>query len=275
MGGIDLHVHTTASDGAHPPRQVVEMAARLGLRAIAIADHDTTAGAEEAQEAAASWAVEAIAAVEINAEFAHTELHVLGYHVRLASERLQSVLGQLREGRLQRARAMVNRLTAMGLPLDWGRVMEIAGEGSSVGRPHVAQALVERGYAVSTADAFARYIGKGRPAHIERFKLAPAQAIALIREAGGVAVLAHPLQLMDVVPELVGAGLAGLEAYYPGYSARETGFLLDLAARYGLLVTGGSDFHGGGVLPESRLGGVEVPAGVLEALRHRALERAA
>jgi len=272
MGRVDLHVHTTASDGVHSPRQVVEMSARLGLRAIAIADHDTTAGVHEAQQAAAASTLEAIAAVEINAEFGHTELHVLGYYVDLDSERLQGVLSHLREGRYQRAQTMVKRLAALGLPLDWERVLEIAGEGSAVGRPHVAQALVERGYAASTADAFARYIGKGGPAHVERFKLTPVQAIALIREARGVAVLAHPLQLMDVVPELVGAGLAGLEAYYPGYSARETGFLLELAARYGVLVTGGSDFHGGGVLPESRLGEIEVPEGTLEALQ-RAAER--
>lgn len=273
MGRVDLHVHTTASDGAYPPRQVVEMSVRLGLRAIAIADHDTTAGVPEAQQAAAASALEAIAAVEINAEFGHTELHVLGYYVELGSERLQGVLSHLREGRLGRAQTMVKRLGAMGLPLEWERVLEIAGEGAAVGRPHVAQALVERGYAASTADAFARYIGKGGPAHVERFKLTPAQAIALIREAGGVAVLAHPLQLMDAVPELVSAGLAGLEAYYPGYSARETGFLLELAARYGLLVTGGSDFHGGGIQPESRLGEIEAPEGAPEALR-QAAERA-
>ena len=180
---------------------------------------------------------------------------------------LQSVLGRLRDSRLARAQQMVKRLTAIGFPLAWERVAEIAGAGSAIGRPHVAQAMLERGYVNSIEEAFWRYIGRGGPAYVERFKLAPAEAVRLVRKVGGVPVLAHPLGIMDVVPELIQVGLAGLEAYYPGYSEEEIRFLLAQAAKYRLLVTGGSDFHGGSVMPEIQLGSVNVPLSVVEELK--------
>jgi len=266
MGQVDLHVHTTASDGYYSPRQVVEMAVELGIRVLAIADHDSTDGVAEAQRAAEATSLEVIPAVEINAEFARTELHVLGYYVDYQSPWLQSVLGRLRDSRLARAQQMVRKLTAIGFPLAWGQVAEIAGEGSAIGRPHIAQAMLERGYVNSIEEAFLRYIGRGGPAYMERFKLTPAEAVRLIRKVGGVPVLAHPLGVMDVIPDLVRVGLAGLEAYYSGYSAEETQFLLAQATRYRLLVTGGSDFHGGSVMPEIQLGSVDVPPSVVEEL---------
>lgn len=269
MGQVDLHVHTNASDGYYAPRQVVEMALQLGMRALAIADHDSTDGVAEAQEAADSTPLEIVPAVEINAEFARTELHILGYYIDCQSPWLQDMLQRLRDGRLSRAQQMVKRLARIGLPLSWERVAAIAGEGSAIGRPHVAQAMLERGYVSSVQEAFFRYIGRGGPAYVERFKLSPVEAVRLVHKVGGIPVLAHPLGIMDVVPELLPAGLAGLEAYYSGYSEEETRLVLAQAAKYRLLITGGSDFHGGGIMPETQLGSVNVPLSVVGELKRR------
>ena len=269
MGQVDLHVHTNASDGYYAPRQVVEMALQLGMRVLAIADHDSTDGVAEAQEAADSTPLEIVPAVEINAEFARTELHILGYYIDCQSPWLQDMLQRLRDGRLSRAQQMVKRLARIGLPLSWERVAAIAGEGSAIGRPHVAQAMLERGYVSSVQEAFFRYIGRGGPAYVERFKLSPVEAVRLVHKVGGIPVLAHPLGIMDVVPELLPAGLAGLEAFYCGYSEEETRLVLAQAAKYRLLITGGSDFHGGGIMPETQLGSVNVPLSVVGELKRR------
>ena len=274
MGFVDLHVHTTASDGSLSPTQVVELGASIGLRVLSIADHDSTGGIAEAQATATRLPIEVIPSVEINAEFAHSELHVLGYYVDPACRPLQRMLRKLREGRRSRAQGMVAALGLMGMRLEWDRVAQLAGVGSALGRPHVAQAMVERGYVGSVDEAFAQHIGRGRPAYVERFKLRPEETVKLIREARGLPVLAHPLRIMDIVPELVGYGLVGLEAYYTGYSQAETDLLLRLAAKHGLLVTGGSDFHGGDVLPGARLGGAPVPLSVVCELEAAAAERA-
>lgn len=249
------------------------MASRLGLRVIAIADHDSTDGIAEAQEAAYGTSLEVVPAVEINVDYGRLELHILGYYLDPTSVELQVALAQLRAGRQDRARQMVERLAHLGLPLSWERVAAIAGEGTAIGRPHVAQALLESGYVGSIQEAFTSYIGHGGPAYVERFKLSPAEAISLIRRAGGVPVLAHPLMLMDVVPQLVPQGLAGIEVYYTGYTEEERALLLAVADRYSLLATGGSDFHGPDVLPDNLLGGVEVPWSVVEKLKacHRRL----
>ena len=269
MSQVDLHVHTTASDGHYTPTQIVEMAIRAGLKTIAIADHDSTGGVAEAQRAslqADDGGLEVVPAVEINVDFARTELHILGYYVDVQSPVLQRALERLRESRLSRAQLIVKKLGQAGVSLSWDKVAEIAGEGS-VGRPHIAQALVEQKYAASVDDAFTRYIGRNGPAYVERFKLEPADAIQLVLGAGGIPVLAHPLEVMDMVPALVQTGLAGLEAYYSGYSEDQIRSLVALAKRRGLLLTGGSDFHGGGVLTENKLGHVNVPLAAAEALR--------
>lgn len=271
MGCIDLHVHTSASDGTLAPRQVVALAASVGVRFLGVADHDSTEGIAEAIEAAASLPVEIVPAVEINAEYARTELHILGYYVDVNAPGLQRILSRLRDGRVQRARAMVDRLGALGLGIEWERVSALAGDGA-VGRPHVAQALVEKGHADTVEQAFHRYIGRGRPGYVGRFKLSPPRAIEAIRAAGGLPVLAHPLSLMGVVPDLARAGLAGLEAYYTGYSGQETHLLLELATKYGLLVTGGSDFHGLDVMPNAVLGGVDIPLSVIQELKRAAAQ---
>jgi len=267
---VDLHLHTTASDGAYAPAAVVALARARGLRTIAITDHDSVEGVAEAL-AAAGHGLEVIPGVEINTDIPHAEVHILGYYVDDRHAELQDVLQRLRDFRRDRARRMVEKLARLGLPLDWNRVVALAGEGA-LGRPHVAQALVERGYVANVGQAFDLYIGRAGPAYVERHKLTPVEATRLIVRADGLPVLAHPSgleNLTTLVDALTAAGLVGLEAYYTGYLPEETQSLLALAQKYGLVATGGSDFHGGSVLPHADLGAVFVPVEAAAALRAR------
>jgi predicted metal-dependent phosphoesterase TrpH len=277
MNEVDLHTHTTASDGTHTPQQLVARANRLAVKVIAITDHDTTAGVTEAQSAGARLGVEVIAGVEINTDVPGAEVHILGYFVDPLHAELNAELARIREGRVGRARKMAAALTEMGAPVRFERILQIAGEGS-VGRPHVAQALLEAGHVATFGEAFEKYIGRNSPAYIERMKFTPAEACALIRRAGGVPVLAHPVffdrygaikssfDLDAMLAETSAAGLLGIEAYYPNYDAITIEHLLGIARRYGLLVTGGTDFHG--MKPnEPDLGAVYVPRKIVRRLR--------
>jgi 3',5'-nucleoside bisphosphate phosphatase len=277
MNQVDLHAHTTASDGSHTPTQLVARAARLALRVLAITDHDTTAGIAEALAAGATHGVQVIPGVEINTDVPAAEAHVLGYFVDHTHAELNIELARIREGRVGRAQKMAAVLTEMGAPVSFERILQIAGEGA-VGRPHVAQALLEAGHVHTFGEAFERYIGRNSPAYVERAKFTPAQACSLIRRADGLPVVAHPVyfdrygairsafDLDATLPGLIDAGLAGIEVYYPGYDALTIEHLLAVARRYGLLVTGGTDFHG--IRPsEPDLGGVYVPMKVVNRLR--------
>jgi predicted metal-dependent phosphoesterase TrpH len=263
---VDLHVHTTASDGQLSPTETVQRALEIGLAVIAITDHDTTEGIAGALEAAIGTGLEVITGVEISTDIYRSEVHILGYYVAYRDPSLCSKLALFRDARLDRAQRMVAKLSRMGLPLEWSRVQQIAGD-SAIGRPHIARAMLEQGYISSIDEAFHLYIGRNGPAYEDRYKLSPAEAVQAILAAKGLPVLAHPLQTTHLVPEWTKNGLIGLEAYYPGYTPDETRFLLDLAARYGLIATGGSDFHGGSVLPGNELGGVAVPQAVVDDLR--------
>ncbi len=277
MNMVDLHCHTTASDGALTPTQLVARAARLALRVIAVTDHDSTEGVAEALAAGQRFGVEVIPGVEINTDVPGTEVHVLGYFINHADPALCSELTRLCDGRIGRARRMAEKLAEMGAPVRFERILEIAGEGA-VGRPHVAQALLEAGHVVSFEQAFDKYIGRNSPAYVERLKFTPAEACALIRRAGGLPVLAHPVffdrygaikapfDLDAMLPELIGAGLIGLEVYYPGYDAVTVAYLMAVARRYRLLHTGGTDFHGVRA-NEPDLGGVYVPMKAVRKLR--------
>lgn len=271
---VDLHVHTTASDGRCSPTEVVHAALELGLACIAITDHDTTDGIEEALAAAANTMLQVIPGVEISADTPHSEVHILGYYVAHKEGSFQARLAPFRDSRVSRAQLMVAKLARMGFPLDWSRVQEIAGVGT-VGRPHVARAMVEKGYVRSIDEAFDRYIHRNGPAYVDRLRVSPLEAIRLILEADGIPVLAHPLYVSHLVPELAQHGLAGLEVYYPGYAPDETSLLLDLANKYGLLTTGGSDFHGQDVQVGKLLGSVPVPQTVVSGLQthHQAMSR--
>ncbi|MCU0506921.1 MAG: PHP domain-containing protein [Anaerolineae bacterium] len=280
MNQVDLHTHTTASDGQFTPAQLVQRACRVGLKVLAVTDHDTVAGVADAQAAGATCGVEVIPGVEINTDVPGAEVHVLGYFIDPGHAELNEQLARIREGRVGRAKKMAEVLTEMGAPIRFERILEIAGEGS-VGRPHVAQALLEAGHISSYSEAFTRYIGRESPAYIERMKFTPAEACALICRAGGLPVLAHPVHFDrwgkikarfdegGLLPGMLEAGLAGMEVYYTGYDAVTIEQLLNTARHYGLLATGGTDFHG--IRPnEPDLGGVYVPMKVVRRLKEKA-----
>jgi hypothetical protein len=267
--GVDLHVHTAISDGLHGPAEVVEMARTLGLGTIAITDHDALEGIAAAQAAAQGTDVEVLSGVELSADVGGLEIHILGYLMAYEEGELPKLLQQCRDWRLERARSVIGRLDALGIHLDWERVQELAGDGA-MGRPHIARALCEKGHVDSVREAFERYLGRGCLAWVERPKLTPAQAIAAIRQAHDVPVLAHPWGLVSMLPNLVELGLAGLEVYYPGYEEARVGLLREYARRYDLVCTGGSDFHAVDQDPANMLGGVFVPEESVSSLRREA-----
>jgi predicted metal-dependent phosphoesterase TrpH len=267
---IDLHTHSTASDGLHSPEELVRLAHDAGLTTIALVDHDTTDGLDAAIAAGEQLGVTVIPGIEVNTDLPgrQGEAHVLGYYLEYERPAFQAVLRALREARARRGERMVERLRELGLNVTWERVRELAQ--GAVGRPHVARALIERGYASNVSDAFARYLAPGKPAYIPRYKLAPVDAVRLIKSARGVPVLAHPAGIAElrgqVLPELVMAGLQGLECYYGQYDAETVSGLLRLADGYGLIPTGGSDYHGPNMHP-TPLGGRYVPESSLDRLR--------
>lgn len=272
---IDLHIHTVASDGLHTPTEIVSMACAKGLRIIAITDHDTISGVPEALDAARDTSLEVIPGVEISTRAAEdVEPHLLGYYVDCTSDALLDTLACFQSLRLERAKAIVLRLRHRGIDLSWERVLDLAG-GKSVGRPHIARAMEDAGHVSSFREAFDGYLAEGKPAYVPRSKMIPVEAIELVVEAGGIPVLAHPWHERSLLPTLVEDGLMGLEVYYPRYTPSMTGRLKRLARRHGLICTGGSDFHGLSIAPQSRLGGVHVPKACVEALkRERALRSA-
>lgn len=276
---VDLHLHTTASDGSDSPTALVRRAQAAGLKVIAVTDHDSTEGVAEALAAASGSGLEVIPGIEISTDVPSGEVHILGYFIDRENAELQRVLRTLRDSRRGRARGMVDKLAELGMPVDWERVKEIAGAGA-VGRPHVAQAMVEKGYVASNAEAFERYIGRNGPAYVERYKLTPVEAVKLIISAGGLPGLAHPIipgvedslgeehTLDSLLEELAPAGLAAMECYYTGYTPEITASLLAKARRHNLIPTGGSDYHGRN-LEGSVLGGVYVPLDSVADLRAR------
>jgi predicted metal-dependent phosphoesterase TrpH len=272
MGKLDLHTHTTASDGRLAPAALVALAGQVDVTTLAITDHDTTDGLAEARAAAGAAGVEIITGIEFGCDMPHGEVHMLGYLFDATHPALRARLAWLREGRVERGRAMVAKLNALGLPIRWERVQAIAGAGS-VGRPHVAQALIEAGVVADTNEAFSRYLAWGGPAYVPRRRLTPPDVIALIREAGGVVSLAHPAHIPDLEAQLAplaAAGLAGLETYYGEYDAPTVTWLAGLAARFNLVPTGGSDYHAREIKDHAMLGaGPPVPLDTVARLRER------
>lgn len=271
---IDLHTHTTASDGVLRPEALVAEAVAHGVGLLAVCDHDTTAGVDDALAVGMELRVEVWPAVELSCDVEAGEVHVLGYFIEYHQPWFQALLLRLREGRAQRAERMAERLGALGVPVDYGRVQALA-DGGAIGRPHVARALVEAGHVRTVAEAFDRFIGRHGPAYVERLKVTPAQAVEVIRAAGGLAVLAHPGWAQDekVIPELVAAGLDGIEVYYPDHTPTLVERYLALARQHGLLVTGGTDFHGGGLATRAPVGSQFVPESIVEPMRAAAAAR--
>lgn len=267
----DLHIHSTASDGAMTPTEIVQEAARLGLGAISITDHDTLDGLDEALSAAKSLGVGLVPGVEINCDWGDTESHVLGYFVDPADPALQESLVKLRAARLERGRAIVSKLQALGVDVTMERVLEIAGHGS-VGRPHIAQAICEAGATRGINGAFGKFLARGAPAFVPRAKMDPEQAIAVIIGAGGAAVLGHPGKIGNdsLIERLVQAGLAALEVYHTDHNRDATRRFRRMAARHGLIATGGSDSHGMRGEKPVAIGSVTVHVNVVEELRQAA-----
>ena len=244
---VDLHLHTLASDGRLTPTELVRLVAKQGLRTVSVTDHDTTDGLEEAYEAAKEFpGLRIIPGIELSADVPGDEVHVLGYFIDPADQELQAELRRFREGRIDRARTMVEKLNGLGIRLDWERVQHFAGDGA-VGRPHIALAMVEAGYCDEPKDAFPEYLGRNGLAYVERTKLTPAEAVEMIRKAGGAAVLAHPAYMNDMeagIANLAGIGLSGMEVHYANYREDTIRQLARLAREYDLIPCGGSDYHG-------------------------------
>lgn len=280
---IDLHTHTLYSDGSVSPEELVAMAARAGARAIAITDHDTVDGLAEGKATAERLGVEFVSGIEISAEHEPGTMHILGYYIDSESSLLQSKLVELRLARKERNPEIANRLRSLGFDIDYDEVVKAAGS-EVVGRPHFARLMVEKGYAQSMQDAFTRFLAKGAAAFVDKRRLTPADSINLIHSAGGVAVLAHPYQLKPLsvegqdtlIGELAALGLDGVEAIYSRHSPEQRDGYSKLAARHGLLVTGGSDFHGS-YKPDLKIvsgsGDLRVPYSLLAELKSRALRR--
>jgi len=250
MGGIDLHTHTNRSDGTFAPPELVKLASQRGLEVVAITDHDTTDGLEEAARAGRELGVEVVPGVELSAEHQGTSVHVLCYWMDPENEGLQAELVRLRSERFLRGEVMVEKLRSLGYPVSFERVREIAGSGNIV-RPHVAQALVEAGVVADEEEAFDRLIGDEGPASVPKHALAPLDALALVRRAGGACVLAHPGMWSaeapipeDLIEAMAEAGMAGLEADHSDHPPEQREHYRGLAKRLGLVVTGGSDCHG-------------------------------
>ena len=246
---VDLHLHTLASDGRLTPTELVRLAAGQGLTTMAVTDHDTTDGLAEAFEAAKEFpGLRIIPGIELSADVPGDEVHVLGYFLDPGNPELQAELVGFREGRVDRAKTMVGKLTQLGIHVEWERVQHFAGDGA-VGRPHIAMAMVEAGYCKEPKDAFPEYLGRNGLAYVERAKLTPAEAVGIIRRAGGAAVLAHPAYMNDMeagIANLAGIGLAGMEVHYAKYRDDTIRQLARLAREYELIPCGGSDYHGMG-----------------------------
>jgi 3',5'-nucleoside bisphosphate phosphatase len=267
---IDLHTHSLRSDGALLPADLVERAASRGVTIQALSDHDTLAGVAEAVARGKALGVRIIAATELNTESEWGDAHVLGYFIDPNDAALEERLRWLRENRGRRIELMVEKLNGLGYPVDLARVLEIA-QGGALGRPHLAQALFEKGYVTSYDDAFDTLIAKDSPAYVPRVGLSPLEAVTLVRKHGGVPSLAHPgtvIGLEELLPKLVAAGLAGIEAYYGEHSPEMTARCLDHARELDLVPTGGSDFHGRGEHGVD-LGAVFVPPETIERLESR------
>ena len=250
MSRLDLHLHTTHSDGSCTPTEVVNMAHRTAVKALAITDHDITTGIAEATVAGQQYEIEVIPGVEISSILNNSELHILGYFLDWQDPDLNGRLKTLRDSRHRRNPKIIERLQGLGIDITYDEVRALAGS-DSVGRPHIARVLMDKRVVTSAKEAFDRFLAEGKPAYVPRELPSPTEAIHWIKAARGLAVLAHPTwvkvaeqSLVDLVRQLKADGLDGVEVYYSTHAVRQTREYLSLAQQLGLLVTGGSDFHG-------------------------------
>ncbi|MFQ6091766.1 MAG: PHP domain-containing protein [bacterium] len=255
----DLHIHTTASDGTITPEETVELALQAGLKAIAITDHDAVEGIAPANEAARGRGLEVVPGVELSVSVDGIDLHLLGYYIDHTNGPFVERLQLFRRVREERAEKIVEKLNRLGVPLNLEKVKEIAGEGA-IGRPHIAEALLQEHVVASFNEAFTRFLGYHGPAYVPKFKISPGEGIEMIRSVGGIAVFAHPgtVRKDELIPEFMAQGLQGLEVIHPEHNQTLAQHYTNLARKYGLVTTGGSDSHG----PRKNLpaiGGIKIP----------------
>lgn len=274
---IDLHTHSTASDGTCTPTELVERAASVGIRVLALTDHDTLAGIPEAKDAGCRLGVTVVPGIELSANWQGTDIHVLGYHMKRDGFPIQKLLDWVQQERIRRNEGIAAKMAADGVDVSMSQLRQRY-PGAVIGRPHFARLLMEQGRAASVKDAFEKWLKSGQPYYLPRTKITLEQAAKTISESGGVPVLAHPLQygfapekLEQLVAEFAGIAMGGMEIYYTGYTLIQRQQLFDLAQKYRLFVTGGSDFHGENK-PHIRLGEVEVPWSVGDAVREHSKE---
>ena len=269
---IDLHMHSTRSDGSFSPTQVVKRAAELGLSAISLTDHDSVNGVVEAQNVGDEVGVEVIAGTELSAQAAGADVHILGYFVDPADPDLQACLQKFQSARLERAEKMVAKLNRMGAKIKMEQVLAKANNGA-IGRPHVADVLVEEGFVFSNDQAFHKYLGYGKPAYQPKFTLTPREAVDVIHAAGGLASLAHPILYKRdaMIPELIKQGLDGLEVMHIKQDRAAVRRYSELAEKHGLVTTGGSDCHGDG-RGQAVMGKVKVPREFLTLMQERRIK---
>ncbi len=263
----DLHLHTVFSDGTYSPFELISESKKAGLSAIAVVDHDTVEAIPPVIEIAKTKGIEVLSGIELSTEYEGLEIHILGYLIDYKNKDLIERLVTLKENRIERVYKIVDKLKAIGITLNPEAVFDIAKQGT-VGRLHIARALLLEHKVGSVFEAFQKYIGDKCPAYVLGFKFSPAEAIRLIKDSGGIAVLAHPYTLNndDLILKFIDYGLMGLEVYYPEHSQSTINFYLDLAKKHNLLVTGGSDCHGN-AKPEVRIGSIKLPYELVERLK--------
>lgn len=270
----DLHCHTTASDGSLTPWELVKKAGECGLKAVGITDHDTISGWNEAESAGNAFGVEILKGIELNTDWSGKEVHILGYEINSESTDLLEKLRTLQDARFNRMFKILEKLSDLEIEITASEIHNIA-RGESVGRPHIAQALIAKGIVKTIKEGFDRFIGAGAPAYVPRYKLSPEEGISLVREAGGVAVLAHPgvYRLEEAVPQWIEIGLQGIEVCHSEHSLEDEHRYRALAKNYGLIMTGGSDFHGEARKPGIHLGDWGTSYEVFKHIRRTALEQ--
>ncbi|MBU1867055.1 MAG: PHP domain-containing protein [Candidatus Margulisbacteria bacterium] len=268
----DLHIHTNQSDGTFSPEETVKMAAAAGLKTISLTDHDNVDGLEEAQRVAALSGIELIPGIEMTTETAQAEVHILGYYLDHKNPELLEVLTRIQASRVERIYTIVEKLKSLGVEIEATEVFALSGE-KSPGRPHVARALIKKGIVLNFREAFKRFLDFRAPAYVPHFKLTPNEAIKLIKGSGGIAVFAHQAisKADDLIPEMINSGLRGIEAYYLGHYADQVDYYVRLGKKNGLLLTGGSDFHGEDSGRESKLGDFSIPDELVDKLRNEHL----
>lgn len=268
MRKADLHIHTTASDGLMSPEEAVQWACIKRLAALGITDHDTVNGIQPAEEASLKHGIELVPGIELSTVYDEEEIHILGYYIDYKAEWFLERLEKIQNSRYERALKIVRKLNGMGIKITFEQVESIADSGA-IGRPHIARAMIDNGYVGSIKEAFQKFIGKGCPAYVERYKLSSAEAIDMIKELGGVSVLAHPglIRQKCYIEKIINLGIQGIEVYHSKHDDETVRNALAIAASRNLLITGGSDCHGIKVNNEPILGNYTVDYEHVEKLK--------